>query len=252
MVGGVPTNCVPDPVLGAGLVRVPHVDGRCSTAARTAGPSALTAINGGAMNGFIDALPPTPRWCVDRAASECARYLGPEGQPDVMSYLTRQEHPELLGLRGRVRAAGPDVRADRRLDPARAPVPRLGLVRLLLRPERPDVVHLRRRPQGGTRAVRVRRGPDLRVDRHHVAARSRGRVVGLLRRSRDLFVPTVPRPGARRRRGVDHGDEEPAARVHGPARDGPAGPHPRLPATSSGAPLAGRSRRSRGSCRATA
>ena len=57
---------------------------------------------------------------------------------------------------------------------------------------------------------------------------SRGRLVGLLRRSRDLFVPTVSRPGDRRCRRVDHGDEEPPARVHGPARDGPAGPHPRL------------------------
>jgi phospholipase C len=92
MVDGVPTNCVPDPVLGRNSCVY-----RTSTDEFNGGPhsrpSALTAINGGAMNGFIDALPPTPRWCVDRATPECARYLGPEGQPDVMSYLTRRNIP---------------------------------------------------------------------------------------------------------------------------------------------------------------
>jgi len=92
MVEGVPTNCVPDPVLGRDSC-VYHTSMDEFIGGPHSRPSALTAINGGAMNGFIDALPPTPRWCVDRATPECARFLGPEGQPDVMSYLTRGNIP---------------------------------------------------------------------------------------------------------------------------------------------------------------
>jgi phospholipase C len=92
MVAGVPTNCVPDPVLGRDSCAY-HTSMDDFNGGPHGRPSALTAINGGAMNGFIDALPPTPRWCVDRATPECAAYLGPEGQPDVMSYLTRRNIP---------------------------------------------------------------------------------------------------------------------------------------------------------------
>jgi phospholipase C len=92
MAGGQPTNCVPDAVLG-GESCVYHTSMDVFNGGPHSRPAALTDINGGAMNGFIDALPPTPRWCVDRAASECDGFLGPEGQPDVMSYLTRQEIP---------------------------------------------------------------------------------------------------------------------------------------------------------------
>ena len=92
MVGGVPMNCVPDPVLGRDSC-VYHTSMDDFNGGPHSRPSALAAINGGAMNGFIDALPPTPWWCVDRAAPECARFLGPQGQPDVMSYLTRRNIP---------------------------------------------------------------------------------------------------------------------------------------------------------------
>ena len=92
MVGGVPTNCVPDPVLGRDSC-VYHTSMDEFIGGPHSRPSALTAINGGAMNGFIDALPPTPRWCVDRATLACTGFLGPERQPDVMSYLTRGNIP---------------------------------------------------------------------------------------------------------------------------------------------------------------
>jgi phospholipase C len=92
MVGGEPTNCVPDPVLG-GESCVYHTSMDEFNGGPHSRPAAMADINGGSMNGFIDALPPSPRWCVDRAASECDRFLGPEGQPDVMSYLTRQDIP---------------------------------------------------------------------------------------------------------------------------------------------------------------
>jgi phospholipase C len=92
LVNGMPTNCVPDAVLGRdSCVFVSTMD------RFKGGPhdrrSALTAINGGAMNGFIQALPPTTRWCVERAEAVCAPFLGPEQQPDVLSTLTRATIP---------------------------------------------------------------------------------------------------------------------------------------------------------------
>jgi phospholipase C len=78
--------------------------GRCSAPYRSrsidhdGGPhdheAALIDVNGGKMNGFIRALPPRKEKCwVNPALSYCDRYLGPQGQPDVMSTLTRAEIP---------------------------------------------------------------------------------------------------------------------------------------------------------------
>jgi phospholipase C len=90
--GGEPADCVPDPILGGESCVY-----RTNAERYKGGPhnrhSAVTAINGGAMNGFVDALPPTKRWCAERTAPECAAYLGPELQPDVLSYVTREEIP---------------------------------------------------------------------------------------------------------------------------------------------------------------
>jgi phospholipase C len=55
--------------------------------------AAVAAINGGAMDGFVDALPQSRRWCVDRTSPGCAPFLGPDLQPDVMSYLERDDIP---------------------------------------------------------------------------------------------------------------------------------------------------------------
>jgi len=46
------------------------------------------------MDGFIESLPATPGSCwVDPNQAKCTHRLGPEGQPDVMSTLTRQQIP---------------------------------------------------------------------------------------------------------------------------------------------------------------
>ena len=46
------------------------------------------------MNGFIDALPPTPDACwIDANQPKCHDRLGPQGQPDVMSTLGRADIP---------------------------------------------------------------------------------------------------------------------------------------------------------------
>jgi phospholipase C len=89
---GRPTNCVPDYALERRSC-VYHSKADLYKGGPHNRPSSLTAINGGAMNGFIDALPPKARWCPDRDVPKCAPYLGPEQQPDVMSYLTGRQIP---------------------------------------------------------------------------------------------------------------------------------------------------------------
>ncbi len=89
---GRPRACIPDPVLGRRSctyhTREFHQRG---------GPhnwrSSAISVNGGKMNGFIRALPETRRWCVDRTAEECRRFVGPRLQPDVMSWHDDREIP---------------------------------------------------------------------------------------------------------------------------------------------------------------
>jgi len=89
---GKPVDCAPDPVLGRRSC-VYH-----ATADRFLGgphdrAAAIAGMAGGAMDGYIEALPRTPRWCVERTAPECAGFVGPELQPDVMSYVDRRDIP---------------------------------------------------------------------------------------------------------------------------------------------------------------
>jgi phospholipase C len=91
-VDGKPVACVPDPVLGH--CSSPY---HSTSLIHKGGPHNATAakidIDGGAMDGFIRALPATKRWCVDREHPSCKDVTGPEGQPDVMSYHDRREIP---------------------------------------------------------------------------------------------------------------------------------------------------------------
>jgi phospholipase C len=92
MVDGEPANCIPDPVLG-------HRS--CSYHSRRemfkGGPhnqrASIRSIDGGSMDGHIEALPMVSKWCIDRASAECRRFVGPDLQPDVMSYLDRRNIP---------------------------------------------------------------------------------------------------------------------------------------------------------------
>jgi phospholipase C len=98
---GIPTNadgsfsvCVPDQFQGGACVP-PYVsdsnefDGGPHTHA-----SSVRDVNGGAMNGFIASLRADPGKCwVEPNQPVCAQRLGPDGQPDVMSTLTRATIP---------------------------------------------------------------------------------------------------------------------------------------------------------------
>ena len=92
LVDGKHVACVPDPVLH-------HRS--CTFHTRTldqiGGPhnhtSATTAVDGGKMDGFIRSLPRVPRFCVDRTSRQCRAHVGPELQPDVMSWHDDREIP---------------------------------------------------------------------------------------------------------------------------------------------------------------
>jgi phospholipase C len=98
---GIPTKpdgsfsvCVPDPYQGGRCVP-PY---RSSSVEFDGGPhthiAAVADVNGGQMNGFIDALPSAPGSCwIDANQPKCKGRLGPQGQPDVMSTLGRADIP---------------------------------------------------------------------------------------------------------------------------------------------------------------
>ena len=93
MRNGRPDVCVPDPILGA---CVPPY--RTTEQLQEGGPHAqrhsLVDVNGGRMDGFIEAVVDSPIYCADhRSDPDCRDLLGPQGQPDVMSYHTEATIP---------------------------------------------------------------------------------------------------------------------------------------------------------------
>ncbi len=98
---GIPTNpdgsfsvCAPDPYQDEKCVP-PYIS---SSFDQNGGPHAhddsLRDVNGGKMDGFIRSLKPRPAFCwMDRTQDKCVDYLGPDGQPDVMSTLPRESIP---------------------------------------------------------------------------------------------------------------------------------------------------------------
>ena len=55
--------------------------------------SSATSVNGGRMNGFLEALPPTKRWCADRDAKACKDFVGPGGLPTPIACQVRRGRP---------------------------------------------------------------------------------------------------------------------------------------------------------------
>ena len=85
--------CIPDPVLG----RCAHPY-RTTNQLQEGGPHgwrhSRADVNGGRMDGFIRTVVDSPIHCADhRDDAACTRYLGPQRQPDVMSYHTAQTIP---------------------------------------------------------------------------------------------------------------------------------------------------------------
>jgi phospholipase C len=88
MRNGRPTVCVPDPILDA-CVPPYHTTRQLQQGGPHAQRHSRADVNGGRMNGFIRTVIDSPIYCADhRDDPDCRRYLGPDGQPDVMSYHT--------------------------------------------------------------------------------------------------------------------------------------------------------------------
>jgi phospholipase C len=85
--------CIPDPILGH-CVRPYHTSSQLHQGGPHAQRHSRVDVNGGRMDGFVLSAIDSPVYCADhRDDPSCAAYLGPQGQPDVMSYLTRREIP---------------------------------------------------------------------------------------------------------------------------------------------------------------
>ncbi|MBI3647497.1 MAG: hypothetical protein HY240_01850 [Actinobacteria bacterium] len=87
------TVCVPDPVTG--ICAPPYHE---SALVNIGGPHsvdyAVTDVNGGKMDGFIQAAIDSPFACPEtRAEVDCLGTLGPQRQPDVMGYHDAREIP---------------------------------------------------------------------------------------------------------------------------------------------------------------
>ena len=88
------TNCVPDPLLGHESCMY-HETYLTQIGGAHDHPAAVADVNGGRMDGFIRVLPTdNPNKCAgDRYQPKCRNQIGPDGQPDVMSYHTEKEIP---------------------------------------------------------------------------------------------------------------------------------------------------------------
>jgi len=87
------TVCVPDPVLGR-CVPPYHSSNPVNDGGPHAHRHSVADVDGGKMDGFIRTVVDGPQYCADhRTAPACADRLGPQGQPDVMSYHDAREIP---------------------------------------------------------------------------------------------------------------------------------------------------------------
>ena len=125
MQNGVPTVCVPDPATR----RLRSSRTTTTTDVNGGGPhgqtNAAADIDGGKMDGFIGAGRARRR----RAASNPTNPTCTNGaHVDVMGYHDAREIPNYWAYAQQLRPAGPHVRAERVLEPARAPVHGLGVV----------------------------------------------------------------------------------------------------------------------------
>jgi phospholipase C len=90
---GKPKPCIPDPILGH-CVRPYHSSNQLAEGGPHAQRHSIADVDGGKMDGFVQMAIDSPLYCADhRDDPKCADYLGPQGQPDVMSYHTRKDIP---------------------------------------------------------------------------------------------------------------------------------------------------------------
>ena len=93
MANGSPAVCVPDPVLHK-CVPPFHSTSQLQKGGPHTHRHSVADVDGGKMDGFIrTAISGKIDCATSRSDPGCESYLGPQGQPDVMSYHTRDEIP---------------------------------------------------------------------------------------------------------------------------------------------------------------
>ncbi len=94
MKNGKPTDCLPDPILDR-CARPYHTTSLYQDGARHDHPAAVASINGGRMDGFVRVASMKRKSCAGSRSPgpACEDKLGPQGQPDAMSYHTANEIP---------------------------------------------------------------------------------------------------------------------------------------------------------------
>jgi phospholipase C len=90
---GTAVACVPDPILGH-CSRPYHARSGDQEGGPHDNEAAVMDIAGGSMDGFVRPTLRHPRSCaVERFEPDCRPFVGPQLQPDVLSYHTRAEIP---------------------------------------------------------------------------------------------------------------------------------------------------------------
>jgi phospholipase C len=94
MRNGKPAVCLPDPILGR-CARPYHTTSLYQDGGRHDHPAAVADVNDGRMDGFVRVASMKRKACAGSRSSgaDCDDKLGPDGQPDVMSYHTAKEIP---------------------------------------------------------------------------------------------------------------------------------------------------------------
>jgi phospholipase C len=93
MRNGEPSVCIPDPILGR-CVHPYHTSSHLQEGGPHNQLASTRDVNGGRMDGFVRVVVDSSEHCADsREDPGCESYLGPEGQPDVMSYHTKRTIP---------------------------------------------------------------------------------------------------------------------------------------------------------------
>ena len=99
---GTPKACIPDAALGH-CSRPYHSSQQIQYGGPHDNPSAITDINNGAMDGFVEGGGVKPRACAsDRFDPKCTASLGPDDQADVLSYHTRADIPNYWAYAKRI------------------------------------------------------------------------------------------------------------------------------------------------------
>ena len=183
MRNGVPTVCIRDLQTRRCGTAVPRRERPRTTAGRTgiASPSSTST---------------TARWTASSSPSGASAGtaaatrrpslpLGARPTPDVMGYHDAREIPNYWSYAQSLRPAGPHVPVGRVLEPARAPLPRLGVVGEV-HAQRGEPMSCAPRVENpgappGEPQNPTRRDPALRVDRSHLPAAQAPRQLALLR-----------------------------------------------------------------------